>query len=70
MRNFTRRSGYAVEHILPQHFLEAALLQDERAIQAWRAWKPLVDEDNLDEGSHRLLPLLAAGKIPNTSTHE
>ncbi len=58
MRSFTRRSGYAVEHIFPQHLLKAALLQDERAIQAWRAWMPLVDEDDLDEGSHRLLPLL------------
>jgi hypothetical protein len=58
MISFTRRSGYAVEHILPQHLLKAALLQDERAIQAWRAWKSMVDEDNLDEGSHRLLPLL------------
>jgi hypothetical protein len=58
MGRFTRRSGYSVKHVLSQQLLKAVVFQDERAIQAWRAWQPLVDEDDLDEGSHRLLPLL------------
>ena len=58
MRSFTRRRGYAVEHKLPQSLLKAALLKDERAIKTWRAWQSLVDENDLDEASHRLLPLL------------
>lgn len=58
MRKFTRSSGYAVKHDLQDQLIKAALFKDERAIEIWKAWQPQVDEDDLDEGSHRLLPLL------------
>ena len=52
MKSYTRRSGYAVEHVLPERLLRAAILDDERAVEEWKAWQPLVNEDDLDEGSH------------------
>ena len=38
--------------------LQAALLQGNSALDAWQKWKSTVDFDLLDQGSHRLLPLL------------
>ncbi|MCL4396263.1 MAG: nucleotidyltransferase family protein [Chloroflexi bacterium] len=38
--------------------LRAALLETEQARCAWEEWKSLVDLDDVDWGSHRLLPLL------------
>ncbi|HEY9693251.1 MAG TPA: nucleotidyltransferase family protein [Oculatellaceae cyanobacterium] len=38
--------------------LQAALLTDEKAVKAWEKWKSVVDIDQLDVGSLRLLPLL------------
>jgi len=38
--------------------LQAALLQGNKAIDAWHEWKSSVDIDRLDKGSLRLLPLL------------
>ncbi|MGH7792702.1 MAG: nucleotidyltransferase domain-containing protein, partial [Thermodesulfobacteriota bacterium] len=35
-----------------------ALLQGEEAISAWEKWKVVVDFEQLDPGSHNLLPLL------------
>lgn len=58
MRKYTRKSGYSVDHNLQEQLLKAALIPDERAITIWEEWQLNVDEDNLDEGSHRLLPLL------------
>lgn len=58
MRKYTRKSGYSVDHNLQEKLLKAALIPDERAITIWEKWQLNVDEDNLDEGSHRLLPLL------------
>ena len=43
-----------------QHFLlQAALLQDEAALAAWRAWRLTADLDQLPPGGFGLLPLLA-----------
>lgn len=39
--------------------LEAALLPGERALAAYRRWRAVVDLDDIDPGSYRLLPLLA-----------
>ena len=41
-----------------QTLLDACLLDDERARQAFTRWRALVDIDRLDAGSFRLLPLL------------
>jgi hypothetical protein len=38
--------------------LQAALLQGDRAIQAWEEWISSVDIDQLDRSSRKLLPLL------------
>lgn len=38
--------------------LRAVLLQGKDAIQAWEKWKSSTDIDQLDVGSHRLIPLL------------
>lgn len=38
--------------------LKAIVLQDRRALQAWQTWQAAVDEADLDENSHRLLPML------------
>lgn len=38
--------------------LRAALLQGNDALDAWHEWKSSIDIDQLDQGSHRLLPLL------------
>jgi hypothetical protein len=38
--------------------LQAALLPGPAAIEAWREWQRLVDFDDIDLGSRRLLPLL------------
>ena len=38
--------------------LRAALLPGKNAIEAWEEWKSSVDIDQIDPGSHRLLPLL------------
>ncbi len=46
----------------PAHelLLQAGLLRDERALNAWRAWTALVHlpNDSVDEGTFRLLPLV------------
>ncbi len=39
--------------------LRAALLEGPPGVAAWREWRPRVDLDALDEGSGRLLPLVA-----------
>jgi len=38
--------------------LRAAFLPGEEAIQAWEKWKSIVDVDDLDHGSYKLLPQL------------
>ncbi len=38
--------------------LRAALLRGNDAIEAWKEWKSCVDVEQVDSGSHRLLPLL------------
>ncbi|HWR57411.1 MAG TPA: nucleotidyltransferase family protein [Thermodesulfovibrionales bacterium] len=38
--------------------LRAALLTGTDAIEAWQQWKSSVDVEDLDPGSHRMLPLL------------
>ena len=39
--------------------LSAALAEDAiEALEAWARWRDAVDFENLDYGSHRLLPLL------------
>jgi hypothetical protein len=38
--------------------LRAALLSGQPALNAWEQWEHSVDIDHLDQGSHRLLPLL------------
>jgi hypothetical protein len=38
--------------------LRASLLQGKEAINAWKEWQSNVDVDQLDWGSHRMLPLL------------
>lgn len=45
---------------LPQQelLLKAALLAGERAVESWKAWKACIDVNDLDSGSHRMLPLL------------
>ncbi|MFC1488446.1 nucleotidyltransferase family protein [Thermodesulfobacteriota bacterium] len=41
-----------------EYLLKASLLKGKEAIDAWYEWKSNVDVDQLDMGSHRLLPLL------------
>jgi hypothetical protein len=41
-----------------QLLLQAALLQGEAAINSWQKWKTLVNIDDVDQESYRLLPLL------------
>jgi hypothetical protein len=41
-----------------EYLLKASLLKGKEAIDAWHEWKSNVDVDQLDMGSHRLLPLL------------
>jgi hypothetical protein len=38
--------------------LRAALLRGQDAIEAWKEWKSCVDLEQVDLGSHRMLPLL------------
>jgi hypothetical protein len=38
--------------------LRAALLREEEAIPAWEEWMTIVNLDEIDEGSYRLLPLV------------
>jgi hypothetical protein len=38
--------------------LKAALLPEQQALQSWQLWKQQTDLDQIDYGSHRLLPLL------------
>jgi hypothetical protein len=38
--------------------LRAAILAGEEALQAWKQWQLRSDIDDLDQGSHRMLPLL------------
>jgi hypothetical protein len=45
--------------------LQAALLQGEVAINSWQKWKTLVNIDDVDQESYRLLPLL----YQNLSAH-
>lgn len=41
-----------------QLLLQAALLQGEAAINSWQKWRTLVNIDDVDQDSYRLLPLL------------
>jgi hypothetical protein len=43
-----------------ERLLEACLLAGERAATALRAWQRTVELQKLDDGSYRLLPLLAS----------
>lgn len=38
--------------------LQAVILEEEKALNAWKEWTTLVDFDNIDYGSQRLIPLL------------
>jgi len=40
------------------HILHAALLDGERALDAWRAWLQAADQTNIDFAQRRLMPLL------------
>jgi hypothetical protein len=45
--------------ILQDRLLQAAFLQNEKGLQAWQAWKAMVDLDGpLHPGTFRLLPLI------------
>ncbi len=52
----TKRSSWPNEH--QELLLQAALLDGSKAIQAWEKWNAVIDLDDVDYGSHRLLPLL------------
>lgn len=41
-----------------QLILQAALLQGEAAINSWQRWRTLINIDDVDQDSYRLLPLL------------
>ncbi|QOY87559.1 hypothetical protein [Paludibaculum fermentans] len=44
--------------------LDALMLEDEPALEAWRAWRAIANMDRLDAASFRLLPALAARLEP------
>lgn len=43
---------------LQELLLKAALFEDERALEAWEAWRRDADLNDLEAESHRLIPLL------------
>ena len=55
-----RRSRSFVQQISPSNLLllKAALLDEDAAIAAYRAWRPTLDLETISYGQQRLLPLL------------
>ena len=55
-----RRSRSFVQRISPSNLLllKAALLDEDAAIAAYRAWRPTLDLETISYGQQRLLPLL------------
>lgn len=51
----TRPNSIAVDH---QLLLTAALADESAAVDAWREWRAMVDFDEIDGPSQRLLPLI------------
>src|SRR5512147_1502008 len=54
----TRVEGRCWPTVQQEWLIRAALLKGKDALDAWKEWKSSVDVEELDPGSHRMLPLL------------
>ena len=56
--NTNKYTQYWTPTVQQELLLRAALLKGPEAIEAWKEWKSGVEVEELDPGSHRMLPLL------------
>jgi hypothetical protein len=63
--NTRKHKGYCLPSPQQELLLRAALLRGKDAIEAWKEWKSVVDIEQVDHASHRMLPLL----YRNLQTH-
>jgi len=56
MLKFRIKPGF-LPTVSQQLLLNSALRQDHTAVKSWQDWKSMIEFDDLDQGSYRLLPL-------------